>query len=123
LLVFAGVALLLVSLGTYGVISYSVTQRTHEIGVRLALGAMRTDVVRSVLADAMRVAGGGLAVGVPMAVAVAYSLRSMLVGVTPLDAMAIAGACTALALTALAASFVPAIRASHVDPMVALRQE
>ena len=89
MLVFAIVALALVSLGTYGVISYAVTQRTRDIGIRLALGARRADVVRGVLADAMRVALAGLVVGVPLAIGAAYGLRSLLFGVGPTDATAI----------------------------------
>ena len=120
---FALAALLLVVLGTYGVISYSVTQRTHEIGIRLALGAVRADVAGSVLGGAMKVALAGLAAGVPLAVAAAYLLRSFLFGVMPTDFMAIGGTCALLVVTALAAALMPAIRASRLDPLVALRQE
>jgi predicted permease len=121
--IFALAALLLVVLGTYGVIAYSVTQRTHEIGIRLALGAPRAEVAGRVLADAMKVALTGIAAGVPLAVATAYLLRSLLFGVTPTDLTAIAGTCVALVVTALAAALMPAVRASRLDPLVALRQE
>jgi putative ABC transport system permease protein len=116
-------ALLLVVLGTYGVISYSVTQRAHEIGIRLALGAVRADVAGNVLAGAMKVALAGLVAGVPLAVAAAYLLRSFLFGVMPTDFMAIGGTCAVLVVTALAAALMPAVRASRLDPLVALRQE
>jgi len=121
--IFALAAVLLVVLGTYGVISYSVTQRTHEIGIRLALGAARAEVAGNVLARAMKVALGGLAAGVPLAVAAAYLLRSLLFGVTPSDFTAIAGTCVALVVTALAAALTPAVRASRLDPLIALRHE
>jgi predicted permease len=122
-LVFALLALLLVAVGTYGVVSYSVTQRTREIGIRVALGAVRGRVVGAVLADAMKVAGAGIVAGIPLAIAAAYSLRSLLFGVSPADAISIAGACAALGFTALAAALRPALRASRIEPMLALRQE
>jgi len=121
--IFALAAVVLVVLGTYGVISYSVTQRTHEIGIRLALGAGRAEVAGNVLARAMKVALGGLAAGIPLAVAAAYLLRSLLFGVTPTDFTAIAGTCVALVVTALAAALTPAVRASRLDPLIALRHE
>ena len=123
LLAFAAIALVLVSLGTYGVISYSVTQRAREIGIRLALGAMRGTVVRSVLADAMTVAVAGLAAGLPLAIAAAYLMRSLLFGVSPADVQSLAGASLALTSTAAAAALAPALRASRVDPAVTLRYE
>jgi len=123
LVVFAAVALVLVSLGTYGVISYSVAQRTREIGIRLALGAMRGAVVRGVLVDAAKIAVAGLAVGVPLAISAAYLMRSLLFGVSPADVPSLAGACLALLSTAVAAAVLPAVRASRVDPIVALRYE
>jgi len=121
--IFAVAALLLVVIGTYGVIAYSVTQRTHEIGIRLALGAPRGEVAGGVLAGAMKVALAGMAAGVPLAVATAYLLRSLLFGVTPTDLTAIGGTCVALVVTALAAALLPAVRASRLDPLVALRRE
>ena len=110
-------------LGTYGVISYSVSQRTNEIGVRLALGAARERVVREVLAGALRLLGFGLAAGVPLAIAVGYGLRSVLYGVAPHDGIAVIGACGMLTVAAILAALAPAWRASRVDPMVALRQD
>jgi len=121
--IFALAALLLVVLGTYGVIAYSVSQRTHEIGVRLALGAPRAEVAGRVLADAAKVAFAGMAAGVPMAIAAAHLLRSFLFGVMPTDFIVIAGTCVALAVTAVAAASMPALRASRLDPLVALRRE
>jgi len=121
--IFALAAVLLVVLGTYGVISYSVAQRTHEIGIRLALGAQRTDVATSVLADALKVALFGMAGGVPLAIVAAYLLRSLLFGVGPTDFAAIAGTCGTLVATALAAALMPAVRASRLDPLKALRHE
>ena len=123
ILMFAVSALFLANLGTYGVISYSVVQRTNEIGIRLALGAARGRVIRDVLADALRLAAMGLAVGVPLAVATAYGLRSLLFGVVPHDARIVAIVCLTLIATAILAALVPARRASRVDPMVALRQD
>ena len=120
--IFALAAVLLVVLGTYGVISYSVAQRTHEIGIRPALGALRADIATSVLADALKVAVVGMAAGVPLAVAAAYLLRSLLFGVGPTDFTAIGGTCVTLVATALAAALMPAVRASRLDPLIALRQ-
>ena len=123
LLLFALVALALVGLGTYGVVAHSVVQRTHEIGIRLALGATRRGVVGGVLADAIKVAAAGLAAGVPLALAAAYLMRSLLFGVSPTDTASLVGACAALTLTALLAALAPALRASRVEPMIALRYE
>jgi putative ABC transport system permease protein len=123
ILMFAVSALFLASLGTYGVISYSVAQRTKEIGIRLALGAARGRVIRDVLVDAVRLVGMGLAVGVPFAVATGYGLRSLLFGVVPHDARVVGVVCLTLTATAILAALVPARRASRVDPVVALRQE
>jgi ABC-type antimicrobial peptide transport system permease subunit len=120
---FGGCALLLAMLGTYGVISYSVSQRTNEIGIRLALGAARERVVGEVLAGALRLLGFGLAAGVPLAVATGYGLRSVLYGVAPHDAVVVAGTCGVLAVASIVAALAPAWRASRVDPIVALRQE
>jgi ABC-type antimicrobial peptide transport system permease subunit len=121
--IFALAAVLLVVLGTYGVISYSVAERTHEIGIRLALGAQRADVATSVLADALKVALLGMTGGVPLAVVAAYLLRSLLFGVGPTDVAAIAGTCGTLVATAVAAALMPAVRASRLDPLKALRHE
>ncbi len=122
-LLFAAAAMLLAGLGIYGVLSHAVVQRTNEIGIRLALGAEPGEVRRMVLKDAVVLVGAGLAVGVPLALVVGSSLRALLFGVTPRDVPTIAGACAVLTAAALLAAYVPARRASRVDPMVALRHE
>ncbi|OFW28963.1 MAG: hypothetical protein A3G76_15025 [Acidobacteria bacterium RIFCSPLOWO2_12_FULL_65_11] len=120
---FAVAAMLLAGLGIYGVMSYTVAQRTNEIGIRLALGAQPGSVRRMVLRDALRPVVVGLAFGVPLALVAASSLRSLLFGVVPQDAATVIGVCLALTATASFAAYVPARRASRVDPMVALRHE
>jgi putative ABC transport system permease protein len=120
---FGGLALLLAAVGLYGVISYSVTRRTREIGVRMALGAER----RSVLWLVARYAGGlvlaGAAIGIPAALALSKFVKSFLYGIGAQDTMAIAGATATLLAAAAIAAFVPARRATNVDPIVALRHE
>jgi predicted permease len=122
-LLFALTALLLASLGTYGVISYSVIQRTNEIGIRLALGAAPGRVLRDVIVGAMRLVAGGLAVGLPLAVGAAYAMRTLLFGVVPHDGLTLAGVAAALMVVGIVAAFVPAWRAGRIDPLVALRAE
>jgi predicted permease len=120
---FGLLALLLAAVGLYGVISYSVTRRTREIGVRMALGAER----RSVLWLVARYAGGlvlvGAAIGIPAALALSRFVKTFLFGIGPQDAMAIAGATVTLLAAAAVAAFLPARRATNVDPIVALRHE
>jgi putative ABC transport system permease protein len=121
--VFAALALLVASIGIYGVISYSVTERTQEFGLRMALGAMRGDVLRIVLGRGLRMVGIGIAVGTLGALAVTRVLAGYLFGVTdhdPATFMTVAGISV---LVALVACVVPALRATRVDPMVALRNE
>jgi putative ABC transport system permease protein len=120
---FAGVALALSAVGLYGVLAYLVAQRTREIGIRMALGARAADVVRLVLREGMApVAVGGVA-GMMAAVLATRALRSMLFGVTPLDPVSFAAAPALLTVVALLACYLPARRATRVDPLVALREE
>jgi putative ABC transport system permease protein len=123
LAVFAVVALALTLLGLYGVMAYTVTQRTREIGVRIALGARTADVLGLVLGDGGRLALVGVAVGLALALAGAQVIRSLLIGVGPADVATLGGVAALLAAIALAASYLPARRAARVDPAVALRSE
>ncbi len=121
--VFSGIALVLASIGIYGLMSYSVAQRSRELGVRIALGAGRSDVLRLVLRQGMRLAGMGIAVGVGAAFALTRVIASQLYGVTATDPTTFLAVAALLGLTALAANLVPALRATRVDPAVILRDE
>jgi len=121
--VFAGLALLLASIGLYGVMALIVTQRTRELGIRFALGASRGDVLRLVLGQGAVLVGIGLAAGLFGAFVASRALRNVLYNVAPLDPTALVSALLALSLVALIACFVPARRASRVDPIEALRTE
>ncbi|MEP6809496.1 MAG: ABC transporter permease [Chthoniobacterales bacterium] len=120
---FAGLALLLASVGLYGVMALSVTQRTRELGIRMALGAARADVFRLVLGQGVTLIGFGLILGLLGALAAGRALASILYGVGAIDVPALALSLISLTIVALLACFVPARRATRVDPMVALRQE
>jgi putative ABC transport system permease protein len=123
LAVFAGLALLLATVGIYAVMSYSVTQLTHEIGVRMALGAKQRDVLNMVLGQAAKLAVFGLAIGLAGALLATRVLQTLLFGVHAYDLSTFALIGFLLASVALLASFLPALRATRVDPMVALRYE
>ncbi|HKN84495.1 MAG TPA: ABC transporter permease, partial [Pyrinomonadaceae bacterium] len=118
---FAGVAMLLAMLGIYGVTSYYVTQRTHEIGVRMALGAQIADVLKLVVKRAMLLAVAGIAIGIVGAVAVTRYLRTLLFGVRPVDAITFVGVGLILAAVVFLACLIPARRAAKIDPLEALR--
>jgi ABC-type antimicrobial peptide transport system permease subunit len=119
---FAGAALLLAALGVYGVLSYSVSARMREIGVRVALGADASRVIRLILGEGLRLAAIGAAVGIVAALGVGRLLRGLLAGVAPTDPRILAGGALAMLATACAAAWLPARRASTVDPIAVLRE-
>jgi len=120
---FAGAAWLLGVIGLYGVLAYLVSQRTREIGVRLALGAERNAVAGMVMREAGRLAVAGIAVGLLLAVGLATLMRTLLFGTSPWDAPTLAAVSCVLVCSTLAASYVPARRAATVNPIEALRTE
>ena len=109
--------------GIYGVVSYLVAERTSEIGVRLALGARRRDIFGRVIGGSMRLVWWGLLAGICGALAAVRALQTVLFGVSPRDPLTMATVMALVAMTALAAGSIPALRAARVDPLVALRQE
>jgi len=118
-----GIALLLASIGIYGVMSYAVTERTHEIGIRMSLGAETRDILSLVLRNGVLLTAIGLAIGLPVAIFMARALSGLLFGVDPSDPAALVGLPLVLAAVALLACYLPAVRASRVDPLQALRYE
>ncbi len=120
---FAGLALLLAGLGIYAVISFAVAQRTQEIGIRMALGAQPANVVRMVLGEGVRTMFIGIAIGLVSALALARAVAHLLYGIAPSDPLTFGAVPVILAVVGLLACWIPARRATRVDPLIALRYE
>src|SRR6266496_2139726 len=121
--IFAALALVLAAVGIYGVMSYSVAQRTHEIGIRIALGAQRGDVVGMTMKQGLKLVGVGLLIGLASAFVLTRVMASLLFGISPTDPATFASICVVLLGVAALASYIPALRATKVDPMVALQAQ
>ena len=121
--IFAGLAVALAAVGLYGVMSYSVVQRTHEIGIRMALGAQQHDVLKMVVQRGMSLAGVGVILGVAASFGLTRLISHLLFGVSPSDPVTFLAVAVLLMSVALFANYIPARRATQVDPIVALRCE
>jgi ABC-type antimicrobial peptide transport system permease subunit len=121
--IFGGLATLLAVIGLYGVMAYVVTRRTREIGIRIALGALRSSVIAMIMREVFVLIGAGLVAGFSLALALANLVRSQLFGLNPRDPLTFIGSAVVLTLAAGLAGFLPALRASGVDPTTALRHE
>ena len=123
LAVFAGLSLVLAVIGIYGVMAYSVNQRTREIGIRMALGASRREVLQLVVLQAVRLISAGLLVGLLLAFGATQLIKTLLYSVSAVDVVTFVAVPLVLAAAALVATWLPALRATHIDPNVALRYE
>ena len=123
LVIFAGIAVVLAMIGVYGVVSYSVTQRTQEIGVRMAMGAGNSEIARMVLREALFLAGLAVAIGFGGALALTRVMESLLYETAPTDPITLGLAAVSVLVVVIGAALVPARRAAQVDPLVALRYE
>jgi putative ABC transport system permease protein len=121
--IFAALALVLAVTGVYGVLAYSVSQRTHEVGIRVALGAGRRDVLRLFMGQGMRLVLGGIVIGLGGAFALTRLMSSLLFGVSTTDAATFVSVAVGLMLVGVFACYLPARRATRVDPLIALRYE
>ena len=121
--IFAGCALLLSIVGLYGVVAFSAARRTQEIGIRMALGAQRSGVLRLVLGEGARMAALGVVIGIGASLAITRLMSTLLFGIRATDPLTFVGVAVLLSLVALLASYIPARRAMRVDPVVALRYE